>query len=361
VSTFPTAAGRPLVVTAAEPLLDDVLRVLAAAGSDAEVATGGPALRRGHREAPLVLVGADALRSTAVRGLPRRAGVLVVTRGELPAEGWAAAVGLGAERVVTLPDDEPWLLARVAGAGRRQPRRGWLVAVGGCCGGAGASSLAVALALAAAPQEDVVLVDADGLGGGLDLLLGAEAATGLRWPELTGVRGRVDGGSVAAALPAVGGIRVLAAAREAAGPVPGAALASVAEGLREAGCAVVVDLPRSADGAEAVLADADLAVLVVPGRLRAACAARLLVTPRPDGPPPWGAAHLVVRRQPGGLATSEVADLVGRPVLAELGHDPGAAGRAERGGLPPTGARSVWGAVGRRLLAELAVDEAVPA
>ena len=47
VSTLPAGAGRPLVVTAAEPLLDDLLRVLAAAGSDAEVATGGAAAAPG--------------------------------------------------------------------------------------------------------------------------------------------------------------------------------------------------------------------------------------------------------------------------------------------------------------------------
>jgi secretion/DNA translocation related CpaE-like protein len=353
--------GRPLVVTAAEPLLDDLLRVLAAAGCDAEVATGGPALRRGHREAPLVLVGADVLGAAAVRTLPRRPGVLVVTRGELAAEGWAAAVALGAERVVALPEDEPWLLSRAAGAGRRPVHRGWLAAVGGCCGGAGASSLAVALALSAAPRSDVVLVDGDGVGGGLDLLLGAESVPGLRWPDLAALRGRVDGGAVAGALPEAGGIRVLAAARDPGGPVPGAALAAVVEGLRAAGRAVVVDLPRSADGAEAVLAEADLAVLVVPARLRAACAARSLLSPGSSGAPPWAAAHLVVRRQPGGLSVREVVELVGRPVLAELGHDAAAVPRAERGQLLPTGPRSVWGAAGRRLLAELTEDEAVPA
>lgn len=359
MSTLPADAARPLVVTAADPLLDDVLRVLAAAGTDAEVATGGPALRRAHREAPLILVGGDVLTSPAVRALPRRPGVVVVTRGELAAEGWAAAVGLGAERVVVLPEDEPWLLSRVAGAGRRPRRRGWLLAVGGCCGGAGASSLAVALALLAGEREEVVLVDADGLGGGLDLLLGAESAAGLRWPELGGVRGRVDGEAVAAALPEVAGVRLLAAGRDPGEPVPGPALVAVSEGLRDAGRAVVVDLPRAADGVEAVLADADLAVLVVPGRLRAACAARLLVQTGASGPSPWAAAHLVVRRQPGGLDAREVARLIGRPVLAELGHDAGAVTRAERGRLPPIGARSAWGTAGRRLLAELVPDEAV--
>jgi hypothetical protein len=101
---------RPLVVSSDEQLVDDLLRLLAAAGAEVELATGGPALRRAHRSAPLVLIGADALATSAVRALPRRAGVVVVSTAELPAADWATAVELGAERVARLPADEAWLL-----------------------------------------------------------------------------------------------------------------------------------------------------------------------------------------------------------------------------------------------------------
>ena len=50
-------------------------------------------------------------------------------------------------------------------------------------------------------------------GAGLDLLLGAERVEGLRWPELTGLRGRVGGDALLAALPEVDGVHVLAASR----------------------------------------------------------------------------------------------------------------------------------------------------
>nr|MDP9462036.1 hypothetical protein [Actinomycetota bacterium] len=60
-STGHVRPARPLVVSADEPLLDELLRLLAAAGAEPELATGGPALRRAHRDAPLVLLGADAL------------------------------------------------------------------------------------------------------------------------------------------------------------------------------------------------------------------------------------------------------------------------------------------------------------
>jgi secretion/DNA translocation related CpaE-like protein len=343
-----SAPARPLVVSADEELLDELLRLLAAAGTEPELATGGPALRRAHRDAPLVLLGADALGGGAVRGLPRRAGVVVVSAQPLPATGWAAAVEVGAERVAVLPEDEAWLLSRSAAAARTPADRGWLVAVGGSCGGAGVSTVAAALALAAPPG--VVLVDADPWGAGLDLLLGGERAEGLRWPELAGLRGRVDGDALIAALPEVRGLHVLAASRAAPAPVPDDALTAAVEAARAVGRPVVVDLPRGGTAAEAVLAEADLAVLVVPARLRAATAARLLVDAPTSG---WSTARLVVRHVAGGLSPDEVADVVGRPVLGELPHDRSAVPLGERGEPPAVSPRSPLGSLARRVLAGL--------
>ncbi|MGY1705872.1 septum site-determining protein Ssd [Geodermatophilus sp. SYSU D00697] len=352
-----TPPTRPLVVSADEDLLDDLLRVLAAAGAEPEVATGGPALRRAHRESPLVLLGADVLATGPVRELPRRPGVVVVAPAELPGAAWAAAVELGAERVAVLPADERWLLSRVTSALCRPVDRGRLVVVGGSCGGAGASTVAAAVALTAAPAGDgVLLVDTDGFGGGLDLLLGAERTEGLRWPELAGLRGRVAGDALMAALPEVAGVSVLAASREAPGDVPAGAVGAVVEAARAGGWPVVVDLPRTAgpEVTDLVLADADLAVLIVPARLRAASAARGLAEPRADGSPgAWSSARLVVRPVAGGLSADEIADVVGRPVLGELGHDRSAVARGERGEPPQLGLRSPLGSLARRVLAEL--------
>ncbi|NYJ06042.1 septum site-determining protein Ssd [Petropleomorpha daqingensis] len=337
---------RPLVVSSDERLVDDLLRLLAAAGAEAELATGGPALRRAHRGAPLVLIGADALPSAAVLGLPRRAGVVVVSTSELPAAEWATAVELGAERVARLPADEAWLLSRCAEAVRSPVEAGWLIAVGGSCGGAGASTVATALAVAAAPGS--LLVDGDAGGGGLDLLLGAERAEGLRWPDLVGLRGRVAGDALLASLPERGGIHVLAASRSRAVPVPPEALLAVALAGRSNGTPVVVDLPCGDPAlAEPVLAEADLAVLVVPARLRAASAARLLL----DGA--WSSAVVVSRSVPGGPSRQDVVDVLGRSVLTELGHDRSAGPRGERGEPPVVSARSPLGVLSRRLLAEL--------
>jgi secretion/DNA translocation related CpaE-like protein len=342
----PRGPSRPLVVSSDEELLDDLLRLLAAAGAEPELATGGPALRRAHRDAPLVLVGADALTGSALRALPRRPGLVVVTSRELPATAWASAVELGAERVAVLPEDETWLLSRATTAARTPAERGWLVAVGGSCGGAGASTVATAVALAAAPG--VLLIDGDPWGGGLDLVLGAERAEGLRWPERTGLRGRVAGDALLAALPEVRGVHLLASTREGAAAVPAEAISAVVDAARSAGCRVVLDLPRAGpDDASSLLADADLAVLVVPGRLRAATAARLLVEAPGSS---WSAALLVAGRVPGGLSPDEVAAVVGRPVLAELPHDRSAVPRGERGEPPDVAARSPLGGVARRIV-----------
>ncbi|MGZ4571292.1 MAG: septum site-determining protein Ssd [Blastococcus sp.] len=350
------APARPLVVSADERLLDDLLRLLAAAGVEPELATGGAALRRAHREASLVLVGADVLEAAVVRALPRRPGVVVVAARELSAAEWATAVELGAERVAVLPADEGWLLSRASAP--PSVERGWLAAVGGSCGGAGASTLAAALALTAGRDgHGVLLIDADPWGGGLDLVLGAERDDGLRWPQLAGLRGRVAGDALMAALPDVGGVCVLAVSRGAPLPVPEEALTAVVSAARSGGWPVVVDLPRPGPTgpgpvAEAVLAEADLAALVVPARLRAASAARTLAR-ADDGGSPWAAARLVVRPVPGGLSGSEVGDVVGRPVVAELAHDRSAVARGERGDPPAVAARSPLGVVARRLLADL--------
>jgi secretion/DNA translocation related CpaE-like protein len=348
-----TRSAHPLVVGTDPGLLDDLLRLLAAAGTTAELTTGGSALRRAHRDAPLVLIGAEVLGSAPVRSLPRRPGLLVVVGGEPDADLWPAAVELGAERVVVLPRDETWLVERVAAAVRAPVRPGWLAVVGGACGGAGASTLATALALAArrAAGEGVLLVDGDGWAGGLDLVLGAERSPGLRWPELAGVSGRVGGPALAAALPEACGVPVLAASREQPEEVPAEALLAVATGARDSGCGVVVDLPVRSAAAEGVLAEADLAVLLVPARLRVAAAARALLDGDRSG---WASSVVVIRPVPGGLTRAEVADVVGRPVVAELGTDRSAVARSERGEPPSVAARSPFGLLSRQLLAQLA-------
>jgi hypothetical protein len=133
--------------------------------------------------------------------------------------------------------------------------------------------------------------------------------------------------------------------------VPADALAAVVEAGLAEGCTVVLDVGHGcvADPA-AVPAEPDLALLVVPARLRAASAARLLV--ESDGSA-WARSQLVVRPVVGGLSTAEVVDVVRRPLLARLAHDRSAVPRGERGEPPLVTPRSPLGAVVRRALAAL--------
>ncbi len=69
-------------------------------------------------------------------------------------------------------------------------------------GGAGASVLAGGLAVTAARRGlRTLLIDADPLGGGVDLVLGWESLDGLRWPSLSQASGRVQPAALVDALP----------------------------------------------------------------------------------------------------------------------------------------------------------------
>ncbi|MEK9736286.1 MAG: hypothetical protein VW239_03070, partial [Candidatus Nanopelagicales bacterium] len=66
----------PFLITAESELLDLVLKLAAAAGTDVHVS---PVVEpEPWRSAPLVLVGEDLLGSVAARGVPRRDEVIVV-------------------------------------------------------------------------------------------------------------------------------------------------------------------------------------------------------------------------------------------------------------------------------------------
>lgn len=233
------AGGRPLIITEDPLLLDDLLRLCAAAGAEPHVhhavpeqsgaggdgsgdgsgdvsgdVSGAGAGRGagvagvGWESAPLVLVGDDAARR--VRGAPRRDGVFLVGRDLDDPRVWQRAVEIGAEEVLTLPDAEGRLVDRIADVVEGAGRPALTVGVIGGSGGAGASTLACALALRAARAgERTILIDGDPLGGGIDVLLGGEGADGLRWPDFAGSRGRVGAGALAESLPELHALRVL--------------------------------------------------------------------------------------------------------------------------------------------------------
>ncbi|RST14957.1 septum formation initiator [Streptomyces sp. WAC05374] len=273
----PTGEGRragPLIVTEDADLLDDLLRLCAAAGAHPEVYHSVPERGACWEAAPLILVGDDA--AARCRGAVRRRGVLLVGHDQDDPEVWRRAVEIGADCVLRLPDAEGWLVDRIADVVEGAGRQALTVGVIGGRGGAGASTLACALAVTAAREgRRTMLVDGDLLGGGLDVLLGGEQAEGLRWPDLAASKGRVAGGALEESLPSLWGLRVLSWDRGDAVTIRPEAMRSVLAAARRRGGVVVVDLPRRVDDATAeALAQLDLGLLVVPAELRAVAGAK---------------------------------------------------------------------------------------
>lgn len=345
------------LIMADEPeLLDALLRLAAAAGVEVQRVADAADARRWWAGAPMVLLECDAARRCADAGLPRRDGVVLVARGRPPDRVWQAAVAVGAAEVVTLPDAEAWLVSALADSmdGSSSGRPGAVVAVVGARGGAGASTLAAATAVAAVRRgAGALLVDCDPLGGGLDLLVGAEQEPGLRWPELSVADGRVRAGALHAALPrACGGLAVLSCARTPHGPGR-TAVTAVLEAGRRGGDVVVCDLPRyPTEAALAALAGTDLVVLVLPSDLRSCAAGGRVAQVLAEH---CGAVELVVRGpSPGGITAAEAARSVGLPLLAAMRPD-GALDRGTERGRPPGSGRgpltAAAGAVLDRLVA----------
>jgi secretion/DNA translocation related CpaE-like protein len=322
-----------------EDLLDEVVRVAAAAGCELERVPDAAALRRRWPGAAMVLLDEAAARAVAGVRLGRRDGVVVLCRGDPPGSVWERAVAVGAEHVVSLPEGEDWLVSALSETTEEEGRTGdgRVVSVIGGRGGAGASVLAAAVAVRAHDDGSrVLLVDCDPLGGGLDLVVGAEQVEGLRWPGLALGGGRVAASSLHEALPAAEhgapALTVLSCDRHGPGPAPEAALAVVEAG-RRAGDTVVCDLPRHlTDTAVTVLDASDLAVLVVPAEVRATAAASRVARQLAER----GATVAVVVRgpSPGGLVGDDVAEALGLQVLISIEAEPGLAAALDRGAVP---------------------------
>lgn len=174
-----------------------------------------------------------------------------------------------------------------------------MIGVVGGSGGVGASTFAAVVATV----TGAMLVDLDASGGGIDVLLGVEAAPGARWSGLRVAGGRLDPAALADGLPRAGPCPVLAAD---AAPSPGAARQVIATAA--AAGPVVLDLPRGAGLlCAAGVGCCDLLVVVARGDVCGVVAARAVAAglSAPTG--------VVVRR--GAVAASEAAALVGVPLL----------------------------------------------
>lgn len=343
---MPLPPLRPLLVSSDQGLVDAVLAVADEAHVELAVAVDVGAATQVWASAPVVLLDPDAFGAARRRGLPPRPGLIAVARAIDDPAVWRELVGLGAEHVVELPEGAPWLYERLGRSLEPDPAAE-MVVVMGAVGGAGTSTLAAALSQQARSRgTNVVLVDLDPIGAGLDVLLGAEQQPGARWDELAGVSGRVDEQVLVDALPEVDGVRVLSWPSTGEIEPDAAAVTHVLSALGRRPGVVIVDAGRATDlRSLASLPQASRAIVVVPLRVRAVAAARRLVERLAHHLDPV----LVARGPaPGGLSADDVERAVGLPVVATLEEDRRCASTEEIGGSAPTS--SMWRRVCRGLL-----------
>lgn len=348
------ASPRPLVITTDSALLDELIRLAAAGEAALEVAPDPAAARSRYGAAPLVLIGLDTASACHRAQLPRRPGLLLVGLAE-PGQQmpWELAEALGAAQIAMLPTAETWLIERFTELGDQPGPPGRVLAVIGGRGGAGASVLAAGLAVTAVRSSlRTLLVDADPLGGGIDLVLGWEKVKGLRWPALREASGRVDPPAFVDALPRQGDLVVLSWDRGTLVGLPTNAMAAAVDAGRRGRDVVIVDLPRSLDASAALaLGAADRALLVVPAELRAAAAAARVAAAAEKH---CAALALVVRGPaPGKLQPKVIARTLGLPLAGTLRPERSLAFGLERGEVPAGSGRGPLAALCRRLIDEL--------
>jgi secretion/DNA translocation related CpaE-like protein len=344
----------PLVVTADETLLDELLRLSAAAGTTPDVAHDVPAALRGWAKAPLVLVGADLAEPLARAAPARRDAVFVVLVGPSPDAVFATALGVGAESVAELPRSEGWLVERLTDVVDTGPSRGLTIGVVGGSGGSGATTLACALGQVAGHSGPAVVIDVDAWGPGVDRVLGLDLVDGVRWDALGHATGRLSARALRESLPRRDGV---AALTWYAGPEPRTLQAfAVREALsaaRRGHDTVVVDLPRGWDElTEEVVTRCDhVLVTVVPTVAGASSAAH--VCARFADP---GALGLVVRGS--GIGDDDLTTLTRAPVVLRMNDQRGLAEATDLGLGPVRSRRGPLGRSASALLESLGVAAA---
>jgi secretion/DNA translocation related CpaE-like protein len=325
-----------LVVSTDVMLIDDVLRLTSAVGRKATTVASLQECGALWQAARLVVIGADV----APMPMPPRDRVVLLGY-DAPAASpiWQAAHVLQAQHVVVLPDAESWLLEQFDDLDAH--RAAHVIAIVGARGGAGSSALAVALACAAAARRrSVLLLDADPLGGGIDLAIGCEGVAGSRWPDFANRSGRLPAATLTQSLPQRHGVHVLSYDRGVASDleVSSSAGAAVLETARRAFEVVVVDLPRTPNVlAQVVHSVTDDLLLLTPRDVRSVAAASLVALRLNPALTP-----LLVTRgpAPGGLAVSDICRILALTSVGEVPYDKTLPAQLERGVAPGSLPRS---------------------
>lgn len=339
-----------LLVTDDAMLRDDVHRLAAAAGVALEVRHDVRDALGDWMRASIVLVGADQSAPLVARQPPRHEQVHLLTRTPAADGLFRDALRLGARDVVELPGAEAQVVALLADALEGDSAGARTIGVVPGSGGAGASTFACALASVAASTSPVLLVDLDPWGPGLDRVAGLDDATGVRWDELMASSGRLSSASLRESLPARGSLAVLTFGA-APGGLAGPAVTEVLSAARRGQGLVVVDLPRTLDGAAGDLAArCDLVVMVGQATVTSV-GSSLKVAHRLQG---LGArSGLVLRTGGGSIGAAALADVLGLALLASYPSRGRVREQLELGLGPPITSRSPLARAARAVLGEV--------
>lgn len=349
--------GRPLVVTRAPDLLDDLLRLAAVAETTVTVATEMSAIRRHWASAPLIVVGLDHADACASAGLPDRRQIVLVGHRAEDGEVWDTAVRIGADHVIFLPEAEPWLVDALNDLDELDPAGAVVLGLVSGRPGTGASTLAVSLALSGLRRDlRTMLIDADPWGRGLAPALAEQAPLfaeqagpgGLPGPAgrfshpgpfdhpgqsesplrpvASSSPGEVPGAAGALAwadlLPRRGDLSVVSWDATAGPTVPPATMSTLLSTARCTSDLVVVDIAGRTEPAGTIaLRFCGTVLVVLPAEMRAVIAAeRIAGTVSRQCPD----VRAVVRSRPSDDLTPEtVARLAGLPLAGVISAAPG--------------------------------------
>ncbi|MBV7294487.1 hypothetical protein KRX51_00955 [Corynebacterium sp. TAE3-ERU12] len=360
----PPAESTPeiLIATAQACLREEATAIAAASGhASSTVATPDPA-GGAWRRAAAILIDAPTAQLIAADGAHNRRDAVFLIHDDTEEPDLRAALNIGAEQTFALPSGGARLIEHL-GRPERGSGDGLVLALIGAAGGAGTSVTAAACALASAYTWPTVLIDADELSGGADLLLGMEHIPGVRWPDIrTG--GRIDSAALIDALPrstwASGGPGLITMPR-ARGGVPesiaSGAVGAVADAVVAHGGVGVVDLPRRGEVLADILPRADIAAVVVPRTVRGIAAsveqARMV---RALGPEP---VAIATGPAPGGVCADDIEYATDMSVVATMPWLRGLAAEIEHTGLARSSSR-LADAVRGLIDTDIAADEAHP-
>ncbi len=312
-------------------MIEAIMAAAAAVQVEPDLARDTDTLRRRWLTASVVLIGADQAGAVAGLGLPTRRKVHLCGSDMKVLMSWS--VPLDAP-VMVLPEQTGFVSSLLAGVGELPDGQSMVVTVIGGSGGVGATILAAGLAQRAAKADlRVALAELDATGGGLDLVFGAEQASGWRWLDLASATGHI--GDLRGRLPNVSGVDIVSTGRPRLSDsrhrdpgLPSAdAINAVVASLLRSHELVILD---AGSHPEVAVTSQAMNVLVVAAEVKALMAARAKVAS-------WGLSDssVVVRNGPGRrLDAAVIADTLGLPVLGTVPHDPSLTGALEAG-IPP--------------------------